>query len=450
MLRSFAFCLAALLTTSALAERPNIVFILADDLGWSDVGFHGGQAPTPHLDRLVREGVELAQHYVAPVCSPTRTALHTGRFWSRFGVTSPQSARALAWDTITLPRALKSAGYDTCITGKWHLGSKPEWGPLNFGYDHSYGSLGGGVGPWNHRYKEGPYSRTWHRDDVLVEEPGHVTDLIAAEAARWITARGDAPFFLYVPFTAVHLPLKEPPAWLDRVPGTITGEVPRHYAASVMHLDDGVGKILAALDQAGKRGNTLVIFSSDNGGSTAENCDLKYPADDYPQGSLTGNNLPLRGGKATLYEGGIRVPTVACWPGKLRPGKVPAACHVVDWMPTLCGVAQCESVAGQKFDGTNIWPLLQEPGASLDRPLYWTGPNFRASAVRQGDWKLITYRGDKAKTELFDLSQDPYETQNLAAARPERVAALEALMAQIAKDDNDSVVPSDEGPAPKD
>lgn len=231
------------------AAKPNIVFIIADDLGWGMSRFMVATRPTPNLDRLAREGLELAQHYVAPVCSPTRTGLMTGRCWSRFGVTNPQNERALPWRTVTLPKALKSVGYDTCLTGKWHLGSLPEQGPNHFGFDHSYGSLAGGVSPWNHRYKQGPFTQTWHRNEKLIEESGHVTDLIAAEAVRWIESRGTAPFFLYVPFTAVHLPIKEPDAWLRRVPDSIQGDVPRHYAACVMHLDDAVGRIVTALEK---------------------------------------------------------------------------------------------------------------------------------------------------------------------------------------------------------
>src|SRR5687768_17656314 len=166
--------------------RPNIVFIMADDLGWADVGFHGGNAPTPNLDKLAATSLELTQHYVAPVCSPTRTGLMTGRCWSRFGVTNPQNERALPWKTATLPRVLQSGGYETCLTGKWHLGSKPEWGPNHFGFEHSYGSLAGGVGPWNHFYKQGAFSVTWHRNEKLITETGHVTDLIAQEATGWI------------------------------------------------------------------------------------------------------------------------------------------------------------------------------------------------------------------------------------------------------------------------
>ncbi len=275
---------------------------MADDLGWADVAFHGGNTPTPHLDRMARAGLELSQHYVAPVCSPTRTGLMTGRCWSRFGVTTPQNELALPPDTVTVARALKSVGYATCLTGKWHLGSLPQWGPNHFGFDHSYGSLAGGVSPWNHRYKKGPFTYTWHRNEQLLEESGHVTDLICNEAVQWIESRGDEPFFLYVPFTAVHLPVKEPEQWVRRVPAGIEGDVPRHYAACVMHLDDAVGQIIAALEKRGRRENTLLVFTSDNGGSTAENNDLKYPDDNCPNGKLPGNNLPLRGAKATSMK----------------------------------------------------------------------------------------------------------------------------------------------------
>jgi arylsulfatase A-like enzyme len=284
------------------SAKPNIVFIMADDLGWADVAFHGGNAPTPVLDKLAAEGLELTHHYSVPVCSPTRTGLMTGRCWSRFGVTTPQNERALPWDTMTLPLALKTMGYETCLTGKWHLGSKPEWGPNHFGFDHSYGSLAGGVGPWDHHYKKGPFMVTWQRDEKLIEEKGHVTDLIAKEACEWLGARKGAPFFLYVPMTAVHLPVKEPEEWVSKVPASVTGAVARQYAACIMHLDAAVGLILAALEKNGQRGNTIVVFTSDNGGSTVENNGQSYPPDGYESGSLTGNNKPLRDEKGSVYE----------------------------------------------------------------------------------------------------------------------------------------------------
>jgi len=428
--------LAPLCGQSASPDKPNIVFIIADDLGWADVAFHGGNAPTPHLDRLAREGLELAQHYVAPVCSPTRAALLTGRYWSRFGVTSPQNERALPWDTVTLPRALKSAGYDTCLTGKWHLGSLPEQGPNHFGFDHSYGSLAGGVTPYSHRYKQGTFTYTWHRNEKLIEEQGHVTDLITAEAVRWIESRGEAPFFLYVPFTAVHLPVKEPAEWLARVPAEITGDVPRHYAACIMHLDDSVGRILAALDKKGVRNNTIVVFTSDNGGNTTENNDRKYPDDNCPNGKLPGNNLPLRGKKGDLYEGGIRVPTIISWPGRLKPGKFNGVAHISDWMPTFCALADYKPPKDLKWDGQNLWPQLSGAEPPKPRAIYGAAPGFRARMVRDGDWKLIV---SEDKAELFDLASDPNETTDLAAKQPDIVAALRARLAELSRADKDAL-----------
>ena len=441
-------CIAVLITTVSCvvsgepAPKPNIVFIIADDLGWADLAFHGGNAPTPNLDKLARENLELTQHYAAPVCSPTRTGLMTGRFWSRFNVTTPQNLRALRWDTVTLPRALKSTGYDTCITGKWHLGSKPEWGPNHFGFDHSYGSLAGGVGPWNHFYKQGEFSVTWHRDEKLITEEGHVTDLITNEAIQWLGTRSDKPFFLYMPFTAVHLPVKEPAEWLAKAPAEITGDVPRHYAACIMHLDDSVGRIISTLEKTGKRDNTLLVFTSDNGASTTSNNDTKYPADDYPNGKLPGNNKPLRGEKASVYEGGIRVPTIASWPGKLKSGKCGVPFHITDWMPTFCSLAGYKAEADLKWDGINIWPTLSDGTALKERTLYWTAPNFTSSALRIGDMKLIVHKskkGDGDKAELYDLSKDPNETTDLAAQMPTKVTELKNKLAETAHADRDAV-----------
>ena len=422
------------------AAKPNIVFIIADDLGWADVAFHGGNAPTPNLDRLAREGLELAQHYVAPVCSPTRTGLMTGRCWSRFGVTNPQNERALPWDTVTLPRALKSVGYDTCLTGKWHLGSLPEQGPNHFGFDYSYGSLAGGVSPWNHRYKQGPFTQTWHRNERLIEESGHVTDLIAAEAVKWIESRGTSPFFLYVPFTAVHLPIKEPDEWLRRVHDSIEGDVPRHYAACVMHLDEAVGRIVAALQKAGRRDNTLLVFTSDNGGSTVENNDLKYPDDNCPSGKLVGNNKPWRGEKGSLYEGGTRVPTIVCWPGRAKPGKVNSPVQITDWMPTLCALTGFRSDRDLNWDGINVLPLLTEHAELPTRALYAVAPGWRSRSLRLGDWKLIVHEEKNARrVELFDLAQDPAESHSQTDQQPDRVQQMLAKLEAAAARDRDAV-----------
>lgn len=446
MVRSLVLILLVAGTTlspvsAATADRPNIVFIMADDLGWADVDFHGGNAPTPHLDKLRREGVELTQHYVAPVCSPTRSALLSGRFWSRFGVTTPQNERAYRWDTVTLPRALQSVGYATCLTGKWHLGSKPDWGPNHFGFDHSYGSLAGGVGPWNHFYKKGEFSVTWHRNEQLLTEDGHVTDLITDEAITWLKGRSpSSPFFLYVPYTAVHLPVKEPQPWLAKVPAQITGDVARHYAACIMHLDDAVGRIVAALETLGQRERTLLVFTSDNGGSDASNNDSKYPEDAYPKGPLPGSNKPLRGKKGDVYEGGIRVPCILNWPGTLSPGTCQAPVHISDWMPTFCALAGYRAGKDLHWDGQDMWPTITGAISAKSRLLYWTAPNFRSKAVRDGDWKLVvTGKPGDEKAELFDLAKDPNETRDLAPDMPDKVLAMKSRLAEVSRQDRDAV-----------
>ena len=428
----------------AADERPNFVFILADDLGWADVGFHQGNTPTPFLDQLATDSLELTQHYVAPVCSPTRAGLLTGRYWSRFSVTTPSNARVLNWDTLTLPRALRSVGYDTCLTGKWHLGSLPEEGPNHFGFDHSYGSLAGGVSPWNHRYNKGPWTVTWHRNEKLLEEDGHVTDLLTREAVKWIDSRGDAPFFLYVPFTAVHLPLKEPQKWLDRVPASITGDVPRHYSACLLHLDDAVRQIVEAIDRKGCRASTLLVVSSDNGGSTVENNDLKYPDDNCPNGRLVGNNKPFRGQKGDPYEGGTRVPTIVSWPGRIDVRKSATPTHITDWMPTFCDLAgvQMSEVQKPDWDGTSLAGHLLRGDELPDRSLYSVAPGGRARTLRHGNWKLISFKEKNGERhELYDIAADPAESKNLASSHPEQLAAALARLAEAAIKDGDAAVP---------
>lgn len=428
--------------------RPNIVFIVADDLGWADVGFHGGKMPTPNLDRLKQEGVELTQHYVYPMCSPTRAALLSGRYATRFGVTSAQNERAFRFDTLTLARALKSVEYETAITGKWHLGSRPEWGPQKFGFDHSYGSLAGGVGPWNHRYKNGEFSKTWHRNGQIIHEEGHATDLIAREATQWLASRGEAPFFLYVPFTAVHIPIREPEEYLRQVPPEITEPSLREYAACIAHLDAAVGLLLDVLQKTGKSENTIVVFSSDNGGTTARNDDPKYPLDSYAAGRAGGNNQPLRGAKTTVYEGGVRVPTVVRWPGCLKAGLFATPVHVTDWMPTFCALAGYRAEKDPRWDGRNLWPALSGSVPLESRPIYIAGPGFRSLALRDGDWKLVVRAAPgvnaKGRTapethELFNLVKDPLEATDLTQQEPDKVAKLRKKLTGLMKGDRDAV-----------
>ena len=424
------------------AARPNIVLFLADDLGWADVPWHSSPCKMPHLARLASEGVRLEAHYVHPMCSPTRAALLTGRYASRFGVTAAQNQRALPWNTMTLAVALRSVGYETAIAGKWHLGSRPEEGPQKFGFDHSYGSLAGGCGPFNHRYKEGPFSHTWHRQDRLIEEEGHVTDLIAREAVQWVKQRGDKPFFLYVPFTAIHVPIQEPERWLE-VNAHLDDPAQRLRGACASHMDDAIGQVLKALQQQNLRQNTLVIFLSDNGAhAPSSNQGGPYPGD-YGDLKVGNDNRPWRGHKSGLYEGGIRTPGIVHFPARLHPGEIHVPLHAVDWMPTLCTIAGAKIAGDPDWDGTDIWPVLSGREKSPPaRTIYSAAPGFRAQMVRHGNWKLVisANSGKRAVSEeLFDLAADPAESKNLALERPDVLAEMKGRLAEIAARDRDSI-----------
>ncbi len=433
-------CMAA---SAADAPRPNIVIFLADDLGWADVPWHGSDYKLPHLDRLAAQGVRLESHYVHPMCSPTRAALMTGRYASRFGVTAAQNNRALPFDTVTLARALQSAGYQTAITGKWHLGSQPEWGPQRFGFDHGYGSLAGGCGPYDHRYKTGPFTQTWHRHGRLIEEQGHITDLIACEAVEWLKQRSEKPFFLYVPFTAIHVPMDEPEPWQQRN-AHLTDAGQRLRAACASHMDDAIGQVLAELDRQQIGDRTLVVFLSDNGAHPpSDNQGGPYPGE-YARVKVGNDNRPFRGYKTQVYEGGIRTPGVVRWPGHLKPCEIHMPLHAVDWMPTLCGLAGAEPAQDLKWDGIDIWPVLTQQAKTLPtRTLYSAGPGFRAQMVRHGDWKLVVTKsnGKKGPTEeLFDLAADPGETKNLAAEQSAVLAELKRRLDEVSARDLDAVV----------
>jgi arylsulfatase A-like enzyme len=443
MMRIFLASLAATFActpfaTADEAKQPNIVLIMADDLGTGDVGWHGGPFKTPHLDKLAKASVRLEQHYSLPVCSPTRSALLSGRFNGRFGCTGPTNDRVYPFDQVTIARALKSIGYETALIGKWHLGSKLEWGPQLFGFDHSYGSLAGGVTSYTHLYKKGEFETTWHRNGKFVQEEGHVTDLLTREAIRFIEKKRDGPFFLYVPYTAVHLPIDEPKEWLDLYkdePDVGT----RYYGACVSHLDDGVGKIVDILRRTGKLENTIVIFLSDNGGATdVENFDPRY-AGTHPAFRIPARNQPFRGRKGTLYEGGIRTPAIIYWAGKLpgRDEQIPI--HVADWFPTLAAVAGYRPKTDLKWDGQDLWPVIaNQKKLTEPRTLYWLGPGGNSTALRHGDWVLL--RQKKKADELYNLADDPRQQKDLAKAQPQRVQELIAIQERVAKGDSAAIM----------
>ena len=431
----------------ARTEKPNVLIFLADDLGWNDVSYHGSDIRTPNIDRLVQSGIELDQHYVCPMCTPTRACLMTGRHPGRFGrhATVPSNPPVLPDCYETLAGALRNCGYDTGLFGKWHLGSDPQYSPNHFGFNHSYGSLAGGIDPYSHRYKEGPFSFTWHRSGELVEERGHTTDLIAQEAVSWIESR-TSPWFCYIPFTAVHTPIRAPQHWIDRYSDRRYDGDPakdrsfKTYAAYASHMDWAVGQLIESLERLCQRDDTIVLFASDNGAIPS---DALHDTDKYPgrheEMPRLGSNLPLRGQKSQMYEGGIRTPAVVSWPGTLRPRKLTAPLHVTDWMPTLCQLHDYVPQSEPQWDGTDIWPLLEERVDQIDRkPLFW---NFRGNCfgARDGDWKLITDdKMDPEKSELFNLGTDPCETRDLASRQQERVHQLLEVIAAERKLDGTS------------
>ncbi|MDZ4782155.1 MAG: arylsulfatase [Planctomycetia bacterium] len=434
---SQVFCRVFADDLAETARRPNILLIVADDLGWADVGWHGSKFKTPNLDRLVSEGVELDRHYVQPVCSPTRTALLSGRWTSRFGphVQRPTNLRAFPAGTTTLASALKQQGYATCMAGKWHLGSKPEWGPNHYGFDHSYGSLNGAVDPWTHEYRKGPWQHTWHRDEKILDEEGNATELVAREIVGHLKSLPE-PFFAYVPFHAVHIPVDAPDEFKKPFAATqfdldpAKNESLQRLAAFVAQMDAKVGDFVRVLDETGRRERTLIVFTSDNGGLLKGG--NPYVGKVPPTPALS-SNLPLRGAKAQLYEGGVRVAAFAHWKGTLTPRKMTVPMHAADWTPTLTRLAGREPSAGDRFDGRDVWPLITGKASTLEaRPIYI--PQGPRRAILYDDWKLIENDAkpdQPATVELFHLRVDPYEETNLAKQEPERVKKLQSMLADV-------------------
>jgi len=414
-------------------DKPNVLFMLADDMGWGDVSYHGSEIRTPNIDRLKDSGVELDQHYVCPMCTPTRACLLTGRHPGRFGrhATTPSNAPVLPDGYETLATSMRNSGYDTGLFGKWHLGSSPEYCPNKYGFNTSYGSLAGGVDPYSHRYKMGPYSMTWHRNGEPVDELGHVTDLIANEAVSWIESR-ESPWFCYVPFTAVHIPVKAPQHWVDRYEFQKYDDDPirdrsfKKYAAYASQMDYAVGQLVEAVVRRCEYENTIVVFASDNGAMPEYSPEdlSKYPGWQEATPRL-GSNLPLRGRKAQLYEGGVRTPAVISWPSVLTPRKVEYDMHIVDWMPTFTKLVGYTPESDPQWDGIDVWPVISGEKDSIDgRSIFW---NFAGSrfALREGDWKLIV-RDNMVpeRSELYNIGSDPYETEDMAKNKPEIVKAM--------------------------
>lgn len=437
LMQHHVFILAALALgpgPQALAQRPpNVVLIMMDDIGYGDLGSYGASdVRTPNIDRLAREGVRLTDAYAnGPVCTPTRAALISGRYQQRVGLewvltNSPADReRGLPALGTSLPALLKTNGYRTGLVGKWHLGWKPEFGPIAHGFDEFYGFLSGAHSYYTSQaelFGIGAGSPDLFENTTPVEATGYLTDEITRRAVRFITRYADGPFFLEVAYNAVHWPF-EPP---DRPPTTAERRTARplrqmpddsapatrqDYVRMLERADQGVGAILAALDQRSGSNTTLVIFTNDNGGEWLS------------------RNAPLFHRKGTLWEGGLRVPLILRWPGELPPGEISGQVAItMDITASVLAATNARLPTGYRPDGVDILPILRGKAPLLERRLFWRSvrPNRDQRAVRLGQWKLLV---DASQLLLFDLSVDQSERTDLASRHPDLVATLKRLLA---------------------
>ena len=399
-------CLALFPEAAAQTAKPNVVILIADDLGWNDIGTRDSKIVTPNLVKLAKEGVELQRFYGYPVCSPARAGLLTGVLPRRLGLVNiimPGQA-GITKATPTLPAKLKASGYTTSLIGKWHLGSHNPASAV--GFEHFYGFMGGEVDYLKHTDMRG--KPDWQRDGKQIEESGYTTYLFADEASKQIRNRDKAkPFFLQVAFNAPHVDLAAPE---DLVAKHKSDGL---YGAVVEGLDIGIGRILATLDEQGLRDNTLVIFVSDNGAPRR-----------------TGSNAPLRGYKSSVDEGGIRTPAIVRWPKRVPAGvKLDQPIAIIDLFPTIAAALNLPLTAELKIDGVNQWPAIAG-GKTLPRPPFLVASSD--IALFDGDWKLVeTNAGQRT---LYNLKVDISEAKDLLATQPEQAAKLCAQLDILKKD----------------
>ena len=426
------------------AKRPNIVIILADDLGNADLGYRGGEIRTPNIDALAKSGVRLEAFYGQPVCTPARAALMTGRYPMRHGLQTlvifPSHTYGLPTDERTLPQALRDVGYDTAMVGKWHLGhADAKYWPQHRGFDYFYGNVVGEVDYYTH---ERGGVTDWQRNGKFLKESGYYTELIGDDAVRIIEAHNPAkPLFLYVASLAAHAPYQAPAKYVDPYKSSIKDPLRQIYAGMITALDVQVGRIVAALAEKKMLDNTILIFSSDNGGATnalfatgARSEEERAESGGVALGAKPpASNGALRGGKGSLHEGGVRVPTFVSWPGTLKPAVVDEPLHMVDVMPTLLALAGAQGSSDHPFDGRDMWPTLAEGRPSPNEDILINVEPFRG-AVRKGNWKLIQVALLPGKVELFDLEKDPGERTDVAAQNPEVVADLQARLLRYARE----------------
>lgn len=440
-------CASLLVATdpTAAASRPNIIVFLADDLGYGDLGCYGGTARTPTIDGLARDGVRFTQFYAnGPECTPTRAALLTGRYQQRVGGLEcaigsgnvgryDDAIRLRAQDELGLPasanslaRLLKNAGYATAVVGKWHLGYDDKFAPQRHGFDHAFYCLGGGMDYFHHVEESAAFGPMLRLNGMTVRRDGYFTELVAREAVRFLEGHSGVPFFLCVPFTAPHAPFQGPgdrqatplpansPLWdQSKAP-------PEVYLAMIASLDAAVGRVLAALDATGLADKTIVVFTSDNGGTRSA------------------RNAPLSGVKGSTMEGGIRVPCLARWPGVLPRGVVSEQVGItMDLTAALANAAGVEAPADQPFDGTDVLAKVARGEGPVSRALFWRGRRGQSTwwAVRDGDLKYVRHQqGEVAREWLFDLAGDVAERDDLSARRPDDVQRLKTSLGRWEND----------------
>ena len=405
-----------------MSHRPNFVFIVADDLGYADLGCYGGRdaafgAVSPVLDRIAANGLRFTQGYAnSPVCSPTRFALMTARYQYRLrgAAEEPINSKSRGSATLglppehpTLPSLLRAAGYRTALVGKWHLGYPPHFGPLRSGYEEFFGPMSGGVDYFTHADSSGKHD-LWVGEQSQVED-GYLTDLISERAVDWIgrMAQGDAPLLLSLHYTAPHWPWETRDDRGAKVEGSLfhlAGGNIHTYRRMIHHMDEGIGRVLDALQRAGRLADTLVVFTSDNGGERFS------------------DNWPLVGGKMDLTEGGIRVPYVVQWPAVIAPGGVSAQhCLTMDWSATMLDAAGVTAHPDWPLDGVSLLPVLRDPAAAFARPMHWRMNHRGQRACRDGRWKYLRVDGHDY---LFDIDADERERANRGPHEGDRLARM--------------------------
>lgn len=416
---------------------PNILVIIADDAGWNDVGYNGSEIHTPNIDGLANNGVQLNRFYANPTCSPSRVSLLTGMPASRLGIVAPisdKSDKTLPDSIITLPQALKKQNYQTALFGKWHLGLDISNGPNAFGFDYSYGFLHGQIDQYTHRYKNGDAS--WYRNNEMIEEAGHTTDLVTQETIDWLTKKRDVSknFYVQLAYSAPHFPLQEEDKWKEPYLETIKNGSRRDFAAAMAHMDYSIGLVLETLRQQNLEDNTLVIFISDNG--AMENW---YPENQYngkfKPNPVLGSNEPLRDWKTSNYEGAIRVPAIMYWKNHLKPQTNTNYMSVSDVMPTMLSLVN-QNIP-KDVEGVNVWPSILNSKTETHHDIYIRG--HKQESLIHKPWKIIRTRNKHNSPplyELFNIEIDPEEKQNIIDTDDDVTSTMKQLLnKQFAKDD---------------